>query len=162
MAGRKGHKGQIKADVAERQRLAFEYRKAGASFAQIGRNLNISHEQARIDVNKVIAALNAESQDMAKEYRTTMLERLDAMLLGVWSQASKGHLSAIDRVLRIEERRAKLLGLDAPQKFQHEDWRSQAVADIRAGAITFDSLARVFDEDLATELFRLAGVPVEL
>lgn len=41
-----------------------------------------------------------------------------------------------------------------------DDWRSQAIDDIRAGKIDYKALADAFDEDLATELFRVAGVPV--
>jgi len=40
------------------------------------------------------------------------LERLDAMQAAIWDDAMNGHLGAIDRVLKIMERRAKLLGLD--------------------------------------------------
>lgn len=49
---------------------------------------------------------------------------------------------------------------DLVNKVRIEDWRSQAVADIRAGTLAFDVLAKAFDEDLATELFRAAGVPI--
>jgi phage terminase small subunit len=42
-----------------------------------------------------------------------------------------------------------------------DDWRSQAIADIRAGNIPFEALAEAFDADLATELFREAGIPVQ-
>lgn len=45
-------------------------------------------------------------------------------------------------------------------KLQVDDWRSQAVADIRAGRIAFEALAEAFDDSLAAELFREAGVPV--
>lgn len=41
------------------------------------------------------------------------------------------------------------------------DWRSKAIDDIRNGIIPYDVLADRFDTDLATELFKLAGVPVE-
>lgn len=41
-----------------------------------------------------------------------------------------------------------------------DDWRSQAIADIRAGHIKYQPLAEAFDDDLATELFKAAGVPV--
>ena len=41
-----------------------------------------------------------------------------------------------------------------------EDWHSQAIADIRAGRIDYEPLAKAFDDDLATQLFREAGVPV--
>lgn len=42
-----------------------------------------------------------------------------------------------------------------------EDWRTQAIADIRAGKIPYEALADAFDTDLATELFAAAGVPVQ-
>jgi len=42
------------------------------------------------------------------------LERLDVMLLALWRRVQNGDERAIDRALKIEERRAKLLGLDAP------------------------------------------------
>lgn len=41
-----------------------------------------------------------------------------------------------------------------------EDWRSRAIADIKAGNIEFKALADHFDHDLATELFRQAGVRI--
>ena len=45
-------------------------------------------------------------------------ERLDALLLQWWG-AAQHDLHAFDRVLRLLERRAKLLGLDAAQKLEH-------------------------------------------
>lgn len=42
-----------------------------------------------------------------------------------------------------------------------DDWRSQAIADIRAGKIAFEALAQAFDRSLAVELFRSAGIEVE-
>jgi hypothetical protein len=40
---------------------------------------------------------------------TVELARLDAMLLGLWGRARKGDVAAVDRVLRIGERRTQLL-----------------------------------------------------
>ena len=40
------------------------------------------------------------------------LQRLDAMMAGIWNDAVSGKAHAIDRVLKIMERRAKLLNLD--------------------------------------------------
>lgn len=45
-------------------------------------------------------------------------------------------------------------------RIQNDDWRSQAIEDIKEGRIQFDALADAFDVDLAKELFKLAGVPV--
>jgi phage terminase small subunit len=39
-------------------------------------------------------------------------------------------------------------------------WEDQAIADIQAGKIPFEALADAFDPDLATQLFKRAGVPI--
>lgn len=50
---------------------------------------------------------------------------------------------------------------DLTNKVRVDDWRSQAIEDIKRGLIAFDALVQTFDEDLAIELFKLAGVPVD-
>lgn len=42
------------------------------------------------------------------------LRRLDSLLLTYWPLAKGGDTDALDRVLKILQRRAKLLGLDLP------------------------------------------------
>jgi hypothetical protein len=42
-----------------------------------------------------------------------------------------------------------------------DDWRSEAIEYIRRGELSFEALAEEFDRDLATELFKAAGVPVQ-
>lgn len=43
-----------------------------------------------------------------------------------------------------------------------EDWRTQAIADIRAGKISYEALADAFEPTLAAELFAAAGVSVSI
>lgn len=43
---------------------------------------------------------------------------------------------------------------------KHQDWRSMAIEDIRAGRITYQLLAQAFDDSLAAELFREAGISI--
>lgn len=100
----------------ERRLQALDLRKAGASFRAIGAQLNISHEQARTDVMQSLQELAHEQREKTQEYRQLELERLDRMLMAIWTQAAKGDLQAVDRALKISDRRAKLLGLDAPVK----------------------------------------------
>ncbi|MHC4617407.1 MAG: transposase [Planctomycetota bacterium] len=44
---------------------------------------------------------------------------------------------------------------------EHDDWRSEAIEYIKNGEVTYTVMADEFGTDLAVELFRLAGVPVE-
>lgn len=46
------------------------------------------------------------------------------------------------------------------ERVQVDDWRSQAIQDIKAGVLDYPSLVDAFDESLAQELFRAAGVSV--
>jgi hypothetical protein len=42
------------------------------------------------------------------------ISRLDRLLTVAWDLAMSGNLNAIDRILKIQERRARYQGLDAP------------------------------------------------
>lgn len=99
----------------ERELKALEMRKAGATFEQIGNALGITPQGAHRAVKRALRRIIEKSDEAAEEIRRLELERLDAMLLALWPQAKRGNLGAVDRILRIMERRAKLLGLDAPK-----------------------------------------------
>ena len=149
-----------RARATERRLIALELRKAGATYQKIAEHLGVPLTTAAYYVTSAMRALVAEP---ARELRDLEVARLDDMLLSVWPQVRQGNLGAIDRVLRIMERRAKLLGLDAPTRVNVTDWRTQALEDIRAGRLTFDQVVQAFgDDDLAAQLFREAGVEVSV
>ena len=62
------------------------------------------------------SALKATLREPADEVRDLEVARLDAMLLPLWRRVQQGDERAVDRALKIMERRARLLGLDAPSK----------------------------------------------
>ena len=97
-----------------RERQALELRMAGKGYQAIGDALGITAPGAADAVRRAIAKLEAETAEKAEEVRRLELDRLDAMLEGLWEKAKDGDPQAIDRVLRIQERRAKYLGIDAP------------------------------------------------
>src|SRR5512139_798613 len=99
--------------AAARRIEALELRKSGASYRQIGRALNISGAQAHRDVCLALAGLARIEKHTAEELQAIEVERLDLALLAIAPQVKAGHLGAIDRWIRLSERRCKLLGLDA-------------------------------------------------
>lgn len=105
--------------ATERRLQALQLRMAGAPYHAIAARLGVSIGQAHADVQTELQRIAAESADVAADVRTLELERLDALLLALWAQAKQGNQGAVDRVLRVMERRAKLLGLDAPTKIDH-------------------------------------------
>jgi len=91
-------------------------RRAGMPYDRIGEAIGISKQAAHKAVTKALREITSKSAETAAEIRELELMRLDAMLTGLWPQASRGNLGAIDRALRIAERRAKITGIDAPTK----------------------------------------------
>lgn len=116
MRGNKAKVDVRKAVAADKRRMALELRKAGASYQQISDQLGLGGKSnAHRAVKRAILDI---PMDAAREVLAMELERLDALLLAVWQKAKGGDLNAVDRVLRIQERRTAYLGLDAPKK-QH-------------------------------------------
>ena len=107
--------------TAERIAKAVEMRKAGATYTLIATQLGYADESGAFRaVNRALQALNDKLEEDLTEMKRLELERLDRLMMTIWTKATQGHLASIDRVLRIMERRAKLLGLDAPLKGEHK------------------------------------------
>lgn len=100
----------------DRQAKALELRRAGLSYREIAAKIGIGKSQAQRLVEAGLEQVRDEVDAEARDLKAIELSRLDAMLSGLWPDARRGAHGAVDRVLRIMERRAKLLGLDAPLK----------------------------------------------
>ena len=100
--------------AVDRHLQALELRKAGISYARIAEALGFNSPQAAWKA--VNCALKKTVQEPADELRTLEVERLDAAAAAIYPSVKQGQYGAIDRWIKIMERRAKLLGLDAPTK----------------------------------------------
>lgn len=100
----------------ERRRNAIELRKVGLSYAEIGARLGVSAPAAHAMVKKELTLLQEKMSEETESLRAMELARLDVMQKAIWLPARNGNFGAIDRILRIMERRAALVGLDAPTK----------------------------------------------
>ncbi len=105
--------GKVTIRSVERRQKSLALRKAGLTYVAIGQELGISEKAVRKHVLAALALSRDLSESDARDIRTLELERLDALLVGVWGNARKGDAEAVRAVIRIMERRAKLLGLDA-------------------------------------------------
>lgn len=124
------------AEHAEQQRKALELRKAGATYEQIAVQLKVSNRSVAWKLVKT--AIEDIVREPAEEVLQLELARLDAMLLGVWTDAKGGNTAAIDRALRIMDRRAAYLGLDAPKRSE--------VTGSDGGPIIYNVTALTHDE----------------
>lgn len=108
----------VRLKASERRARAFRLRLAGAKFREIGQQLGCTEQRAHQIITDEIARISEKCTELAEQVRTLELERLDVLQMGCWRNATQGNLGSVDRVLRIMERRAKLLGLDAPDQVQ--------------------------------------------
>lgn len=93
---------------------ALDLRTAGASYDAIGKAMDISKTRAYQLVKAGLDELNQKVLENAETVRALEAKRLDAMMMGLWPNRQNPRNA--DTILRLMERRAKLLGLDAPAK----------------------------------------------
>ncbi len=93
----------------EAERQILELRRAGISFHEISRQLDMPRSTVRSRFKSGLARVVREP---AHEVRQLEEDRLDRLQAAVWSKALRGDLGAVDRVLRVMSRRAEMLGLD--------------------------------------------------
>jgi hypothetical protein len=130
-----GRRAEIRAGARLREARALTLRAAGASYRQIGQELGCSENRALRITQR---ALDRLVREPAEQVRQLELARLDQLWVEAYKVLRRSHplvsngrvvvhptskqpleddgptLSAIHTLLRIMERRARLLGLDAP------------------------------------------------
>ena len=95
---------------------AIQLRIGGASFDTIASACGYSNGKAAWEA--VMDNLRRMVREPAQELVSLELTRLDGLFLTAYPLARNGSLTAIDRCIKIMERRARLLGLDLPQQVE--------------------------------------------
>jgi hypothetical protein len=125
--------------IEERRSRAWTLRLKGKSVRQIAAALGVGVATAHSDLKTVLERTKADNDQAAEDHRSVSIARLDRALdtiedaleavdvrtddNGDIIERGVDHelrLKALDRLLKLEERRAKLLGLDAPVKTEVE------------------------------------------
>lgn len=119
---------KAEAESQELTRRCLELRLAGGSLESIGRAVGLHKSNVSRRIKAALADIPAAEADAL---RTLENERLDAMQVSIWGKVRKGDHGAIDRAIRISERRSRLNGLDAPQR-----------VDLGTKAVDIDAVAR--------------------
>jgi hypothetical protein len=106
-------------EVVDKEREVLLYRQAGLTFEQIAKKVGYaSHTGAIAAFKRAIERIRDDG--LAAEGRVLHRARLESALQAIWPKVVKGDLPAIDRMLKILERDAKLYGLDMPVKTETE------------------------------------------
>ncbi|MGW1071568.1 hypothetical protein [Streptomyces sp. NPDC002537] len=107
------------AATAERRAKAIGLRLAGLDFDTIADRLGYSSRGAATkDLLRALEVRHAEQSAQAEVLRSVEVQRLDRLQAAAWALALQGDMRAIDTVVRIIDRRCRLLGLDAPARME--------------------------------------------
>lgn len=96
----------------KRRQIAVALRMQGYTYYQIGQKLKVSHVVAWQYVHDAMIADRKEIAEDGAKIRDMEVGRLDRMLEKLWPRREEARVS--DTILRLMDRRAKLLGLDLP------------------------------------------------
>jgi hypothetical protein len=118
MTKRKDKTSPITINKRERAIQALELRKAGISYEMIAQRLGYANRTSAY--RAVSTVLDNSEKEASSDLREMELRRLDDLFLSIYKKARDGDYAAIDRCLKIMERRAKIAGLDAPEKAQSD------------------------------------------
>ncbi len=98
-----------KALASYRRTRALELRAQGKGYAEIAREVGYANKGT---AHKVIAqALEARECQDVDLLRHLTLDRLEALLAGLWPQAMQGHLPSVQAALKTIEQELRLVGL---------------------------------------------------
>lgn len=113
-----GRKRTPKPQQIERDRQVLELRRGGATWDQIAQVVGFSNPGSAHKSYQ--RAMKLTLQQPADELRNAEVDRLDRLQRAFWNDALEGNVRAADLILRIIDKRAKILGLEAPVKVQAE------------------------------------------
>lgn len=107
-------RGNVKrqAKWATMRATAMEMRIRGEPYSAIGKVLEVTRQQAHNIVKRELERIRIKTGEDAVVVRTMELQRLDVLTVTLWPMVLEGDLKAMDRMLRVMERRAKLCALD--------------------------------------------------
>lgn len=140
--------------AAERRERALQLRAQGYRYREIAHELGYNDTSAAWNaVKRSLDELNQRTADQADRYRALEDHRLDLMAAPLWQRLTRTvtdpetgdetiepNYRAIDRLLRIAERRARLWGLDETDRHHQAADDAQTVADLAAAAASQEAL----------------------
>lgn len=108
-----------KLKAQERRTAMLEARREGLTYEQIGKRFGCSKTRAHAIITEEFARLQRHRLGAAEAALAQELKRLDRLLAVHWKKAvdrQNPSLASAELVLKIHDRKAKLLGLNAPQQ----------------------------------------------
>jgi hypothetical protein len=105
-------------ELVDKEIKVLELRRAGLTWQRIADEVGYADHTGAYSAYK--RAIRRTMQQPADELREQELDRLDRLQLALWPKAMKGDNASINTIVRLMERRARLLGLDTAIKIQQD------------------------------------------
>jgi hypothetical protein len=168
-----GGKALTREFLSERDMRIFKMRQAGVSVAEIGRRFNLSTSVVNKAVQRTLEKMNREALLAYPEVLRMELERLDALQAAIWPMTQhrreimddgtevthEPDLKAIQQVLLIGDRRAKLLGMEQQSVNVKLDVQGEVgVKATLAGTEGLTPVSAFSPETEARKLLELMGI----
>ncbi len=106
--------------IEERRAKVHAMALSGMQFRDIAAKLGISLGLAYSDYKYVHDETIREANETAEQQRQKSVERIDRAIRGLLSKVDSGSARHAEVLARLEQERARLLGLYAPEKRQHD------------------------------------------
>ena len=156
MAGKKPRKAP-EPEIIDKELAVVELRRTGETWDRIAKVVGYSGPAGAYKAYQ--RALKRTLQQPTDEMRDLELDRLDRLQRAYWKRAIDGETRAADFILRVIDRRAKILGLDAPQKIQAQVVTYDGSSDIDTD---IERIVRLLDQvDPSRPLSLESGVSPE-
>jgi hypothetical protein len=135
------------AELAKRRKRAIELRMQGLTYDQIAEELKLPGGRGHVyrDLQAARREADLELRESIDEQRAIENARLDAMQATIWEAAVDGDLEAQKGVLRLMQHRARLNGLQAPQRieFSVRPEVQQRIDELRDRALALENAVDV-------------------
>ena len=142
-------------ELVDKEVKVLELRRAGLTWQRIAEETGYADHTGAYAAYK--RAIKRTMQQPADELREAELDRIDRLQLALWPKAMKGDNASINTIVRLMERRARLLGLDTPIKIQQDvvNWDGnesidRAVREL-AALLTANDAISVSESSMAIE-----------
>lgn len=103
-------------EIEVRRAKVAKLKLGGISLRQIAQELGCSLGTVHSDLEAVLARTVDTADEHIRMERDVSLGRCEVALRAIWPRICRGDVEAINAFVRLDQRRAKLLGLDAPTK----------------------------------------------
>ena len=123
--------------AAKRRKFVFDLRASGLNYQDIVSAVKLNfpdcpasydERYAWRDVMYTLDKLKGELSESAENTRAIMLDQIDRVMLAVFQKSQAGDLKAVDRFIRLQDQKARLVGAYAPTQVKISDWRSEIIA----------------------------------